>query len=627
MKVKKVFGVVAAFVIAATTTWVSPAPQVEAANANNLVYEYDANGSAKVVKPEAKRLMPVTLNDGGQDASYPQNLRWDDVNKGWAYFEKGTGEAYYFLKLYRDGKQCGEWHLGELKYETPIIKKKGNGFIINTANDFKQSGTYTFKVKAAVNDNDSEFESGKISTSGEYTYDKPLDSIGTPTNPRWSTTKPGVALWDPVDNAAAYMVWLQVLEPGASSPKGSIGLYVYGGNSSSVDFSNHIGDTSADVKYRFVVSAYSPNIELYAHGVNSQPSEYWAGSRFPGAGNSDAKSATNNIKNAQTATQAQSALDSFVKSVDKDALALNLQSNSDARNELTDMENVYKSKAKVTVSNNVTVKGIDSSKVSIIGAGLNANANENVSFNISNTNESSKKAINTNLYKNIVQLDLNISNAGRVSADGKLAVPVVITMPVPLGMNPTMMYILHFHHSDDGFDLIHPRINSDGTISFTVTNFSTFAFVDTLNVGDAVTDSKSNNYKVTGNDTVEFVAPKSKKATSVKIADTVVIGDSTYKVTSIADGACKSMKKLKSVTIGANVKTIGKNAFKGCKKLNKINVNAKSLKTIGKKAFDGVSSKCKITITISKKSKYNKVVSMFKSKGAKKATFKMKKGK
>jgi hypothetical protein len=178
------------------------------------------------------------------------------------------------------------------------------------------------------------------------------------------------------------MVWLQVLEPGASSPKGSVGLYVDGGNSSSVDFSNHIGDTSADVKYRFMVSAYSSNIELYAHGVNSQPSDFWTGSKFRGAGNSDAKSATNNIMNAQTATQAQSALDSFVKSVDKDALALNLQSNSDARNELTDMENAYKSKAKVTVSNNVTVKGIDSSKVSIIGAGLNANANENVSFNI-----------------------------------------------------------------------------------------------------------------------------------------------------------------------------------------------------------------------------------------------------
>ncbi len=622
MKVKKVLGVVAAFVVATASMWVSPAPQVKAAA--DVVFEYDANGVAKVAKPEAERLMPVTLNDGGQDASYPQNLKWDDTNKGWVYFEKSSQEAYYFLGLYQDGNLCGRWTLGEMKNETPIIKKKGNGYIVNVSVNINKSGDYTFKVKAAESDYNSGYDEGIVSTSGVYHYTMPSKKVGTPTNPRWSTTKPGVALWDPVENAGSYMVWLNKSETGSGYPSRYRGLYVEGGKSNSLDLTSSMGDTAADYFYSFCVEAYSSNIEEYAHGATSKDSTYYGGT---GAGKTSTKSVTDNINNAQSAAQAQSALDSFVKKVDKDALALDLQTKTDARNELTNMENAYKSKANVTVTNNVTINGIDNSKVSIIGAGLNANANENVSFNISNTDESSKKAINTNLYKNVVQFDMNLSNAGRVSADGKLAVPVVITMPVPAGMDPIMMYILHFHHSDDGFDLIRPRINNDGTISFTVTSFSTFAFVDTLNVGDSVTDSKSNKYKVTGTDTVEFVAPKSKKATSVKIADTVVIGDSTYKVTSIAEGACKSMKNLKSVTIGSNVQIIGKNAFKSCKKLSKINVNAKSLKTIGKNAFSGIDSKCKITITINKKSQYNKVVSRFKSKGAKKASFKMKKGK
>lgn len=82
----------------------------------------------------------------------------------------------------------------------------------------------------------------------------------------------------------------------------------------------------------------------------------------------------------------------------------------------------------------------------------------------------------------------------------------------------------------------------------------------------------------------------------------------TYKVTSIGKKAFKNSKKLKKVTIGANVTSIGKGAFYNCKKLSKVVVKSKSLKSVGKKAFRRNGGK-KLTISVPKKlkKKYKKL--------------------
>lgn len=85
-------------------------------------------------------------------------------------------------------------------------------------------------------------------------------------------------------------------------------------------------------------------------------------------------------------------------------------------------------------------------------------------------------------------------------------------------------------------------------------------------------------------------------------------------MTGIAANAFKGNKKLKSVTIGKNVKTIGKNAFNGCKNLKKIVVKSSKLtkKSVGSKAFKGIYSKAKIKVPKSKLKAYKKLL---KSKG------------
>ena len=69
-----------------------------------------------------------------------------------------------------------------------------------------------------------------------------------------------------------------------------------------------------------------------------------------------------------------------------------------------------------------------------------------------------------------------------------------------------------------------------------------------------------------------------------------------YTVTAIADKAAKGNKKLRTLTIGGTVVTIGKGAFNGCTKLSSIRINAESLKSIGKNAFRNVNKNVEVAI-------------------------------
>ena len=133
--------------------------------------------------------------------------------------------------------------------------------------------------------------------------------------------------------------------------------------------------------------------------------------------------------------------------------------------------------------------------------------------------------------------------------------------------------------------------------------------------GSKITVS-GNTYKVTStkSKTVSFYKGKSdvKKASVPK---TVKIQGKTYKVTSIAANAFKNNKKLTSVTVGANVTTIGGKAFYGCKNLKKITVKSAKLKSVGKNALKGIHKKAVVKVPKSKLSKYKK---LFKSRGQKK---------
>jgi hypothetical protein len=111
---------------------------------------------------------------------------------------------------------------------------------------------------------------------------------------------------------------------------------------------------------------------------------------------------------------------------------------------------------------------------------------------------------------------------------------------------------------------------------------------------------KLNNSKKTASFTM--IANRSK--TSLTIPDTIKANGKTYKVTEIAAKSCANMKKLTTLTIGKNVKTIGATAFVGDTKLKKITFKGGLLTKVGSKAFASVAKSGTVICPKTKLKKY-----------------------
>ncbi len=134
---------------------------------------------------------------------------------------------------------------------------------------------------------------------------------------------------------------------------------------------------------------------------------------------------------------------------------------------------------------------------------------------------------------------------------------------------------------------------------------------DTIAVGAVITSGKY-TYKITSNAnnsakvTLVGVNKKyQKKLKKVTVAAKIVYKSITFKVTAIGAKAFKKCKKVKTATIGANVKQIKSKAFADCKKLKKITVKGKALKKVAKNAF---AKKVRKKLKIKAKKKAKKVL-------------------
>ncbi len=103
------------------------------------------------------------------------------------------------------------------------------------------------------------------------------------------------------------------------------------------------------------------------------------------------------------------------------------------------------------------------------------------------------------------------------------------------------------------------------------------------------------SYKATGAATVTYAGPANKKAASATVPATVTISGRAYKVTAIAPKAFAGNKYLKSVKIGANVKTVPASAFKGCTKLTSVSFG-NGIASLGKNAFYGCKALKSVTL-------------------------------
>lgn len=96
--------------------------------------------------------------------------------------------------------------------------------------------------------------------------------------------------------------------------------------------------------------------------------------------------------------------------------------------------------------------------------------------------------------------------------------------------------------------------------------------------------------------TVSITATSKKNLKQAVIPATLRIQGHKLKVTSIGKNAFRNCKKLKRITIGSNIQKIGSGAFRSCIRLKKIFIQTKQLRKLGKHAFGGIPEKVSVRI-------------------------------
>ncbi len=96
--------------------------------------------------------------------------------------------------------------------------------------------------------------------------------------------------------------------------------------------------------------------------------------------------------------------------------------------------------------------------------------------------------------------------------------------------------------------------------------------------------------------TLKDIQDTEKSRKTISIPDTVTIARKVYRVVGIEKNAFKGMKKLKTVTVGKNVKKIDSNAFRNCKKLTTVKIKSKNCTFSGKGIWKGTSKKLTVKV-------------------------------
>lgn len=114
---------------------------------------------------------------------------------------------------------------------------------------------------------------------------------------------------------------------------------------------------------------------------------------------------------------------------------------------------------------------------------------------------------------------------------------------------------------------------------------------ETYTVGTIITVSNI-RYKVTDtqNKYVYVIGMSNTSLTTLTIPDTVIFGGSRYKVRAITANAFRSNRNIRFVSVGKNVKIIGRAAFYGCSSIRKFTIYSRGLTTFGTSSFKGTRS-------------------------------------
>lgn len=179
-----------------------------------------------------------------------------------------------------------------------------------------------------------------------------------------------------------------------------------------------------------------------------------------------AESAIKNIQNSDT--------DKIAEDVGKELTDTSSSASTATIDKLEALDQAVQDKAGITVAvapDSKAPDAINTKKVSIVGAALNAEKTSNTKIELQISAPKTERTLGRT-YDNdaAVQFSMTLTN---VVSTKKLAVPVIISLPLPSGISSSRAVVLHYAGTESASQVLPSKV-SGGYISFVVTGFSDF---------------------------------------------------------------------------------------------------------------------------------------------------------
>lgn len=432
-----------------------------------------------------------------------------------------------------------------------------------------ESGTYYFTVQSRA-DNTGYYSSNVAESETMFKYTKPNKQLGSCSNMTWNwpylnwTAPAGAA------DGTTYDVEYYYSETPDGEKQWAGGSWGMSGCEDWIP-DGVIADYGSGYYY-FKVRAITHDITKVCNGEWSDYSEAFNL-------NEQVQNVKQDLDNISTKAGEEEIRQS-VQDLDTDALkgAMLADKGSDGViDQLTELENAVGGAAPVTVSDEVA---IDGNKVSVVGANLNNAAESTNPITLVLGKAENEEDSLAAAYDNIVAVKFSMT-LDNVADPENLEVPVKVTIPVPDGVNPNFLVILHYKQNgeiEELMDGIGAHVYKEGGqwyASFVLTSFSDFAITQ-------FAEKTEDNGGLTTGVTWEFTSHN-----ALKISGNGAMGD--YALDALESIPWYEHRNdITDIEIGEGVTYIGAYAFAGCGKVTEITIPA-GVTTLGERPFYGMS--------------------------------------
>lgn len=375
-----------------------------------------------------------------------------------------------------------------------------------------ESGDYYFTVQA-VGDEEL-YKDSPVVTSPIWHYERPEAALAAPTDLHWEGQ---TACWSDEANRAddlyGYLIQFRCVAPetGAETRlKYTLTLEDLSSGGLKDTLQDRVKERLGSGTCYFRIQPLSRDITRIRHGQWSEFNEVGTQLTAP---STVAKALDQLLKDYQpkagestTLTDEDAERLKQAVAAKKDELERTLFSgeggSTEVAGKLQELEALVGGSATVTVTGDAPEEIKDAqSGVSIVGARLNGTAGSAVSLKIDKAETAGAEAsINPAQYHNTIPFSMTLEGVSAQGQHQPLAVPVLITLPLPDNINPSFLVLLH--KIGDTWQEIFPyQVFYDKTLGqdcvrFTVTSFSDFAFAQQLSCGIQQLDAENGQLQV-----------------------------------------------------------------------------------------------------------------------------------